>query len=289
MAPWAYCTQSAGLRHRVHDPRPQIQPYLRVTSLRCPNTASLMEGWHPEGSNPLAPPSCGVYPAVPTCIPPARLVGRCLGTVLAGGSKIGIKNLKNWSPRWARHALPSSGSVTHCPAGYWWGCPGQGFPPPFVVTHPLRLPPVIQSSAYLPLPLPSPRVSSASRHSNPSLALCLAVVLTVYLVPSFLVAPLAQICAPVALSPLLPSSATSCAASGLGSAMWIPTQHPAQCDSNVPLVIGRGAPFHSVTWHSHGTIAGTCAGGGSPQGQGVLVYPSLLQVHGTQSMAPMRH
>ena len=136
---------------------------------------------------------------------------------------------------------------------------------------------------------PSQTVSSASRHSNPSLALCLAVVLTVYLVPSFLVAPLAQICAPVALSPLLPSSATSCAASGLGSAMWIPTQHPAQCDSNVPLVIGRGAPFHSVTWHSHGTTAGTCAGGGSPQGQGVLVYPSLLQVHGTQSMAPMRH
>ena len=70
--------------------------------------------------------------------------------------------------------------------------------------------------------------------------------------------------------------------------MWIPTQHPAQCDSNVPLVIGRGAPFHSVTWHSHGTKAGTCAGGGSPQGQGVLVYPSLLQVLGTQSMAPMR-
>ena len=185
-----------------------------------------------------------------------------------GGSKIGIKDLKNWSPRWARHALPSSGSVTHCSSGYWWGCPGQGFPPPFVVTHPLRLPPVIQSSAYLPLPLPSPRVSSASRHSNPSLALCLAVVLTVYLIPSFLVAPLAQICAPVALSPLLPSSATSCAASGLGSAMWIPTQHPAQCDSNVPLVIGRGAPFHSVTWHSHGTIAGTCAGGGVPTGAG---------------------
>ena len=114
--------------------------------------------------------------------------------------------------------------------------------------------------------LPSPTVSSALRHSNPSLALCLAVVLTVYLVPSFLVAPLAQICAPIALSPLLPSSATSCAASGLESAMWIPTQHLAQCDSNVPLVIGRGAPFHSVTWHSHGTIAGTCTGGGSPQG-----------------------
>ena len=71
--------------------------------------------------------------------------------------------------------------------------------------------------------------------------------------------------------------------------MWIPTQHPAQCDSNVPLVIGRWAPFHSVTWHSHGTIAGTCAGEGSPQGLGILVYCSLLQVHGTQSMAPMRH
>ena len=44
--------------------------------------------------------------------------------------------------------------------------------------------------------------------------------------------------------------------------MWIPTQHPAECDSNVALVIGRGAAFHSVTWHSHGTIAGTCAGQG---------------------------
>ena len=114
--------------------------------------------------------------------------------------------------------------------------------------------------------LPSPTVSSALRHSNPNLALCLGVVLTAYLVPSFLVAPLAQICAPVALSPLLPSSATSCAASGLGSAMWIPTQHPAQCDSNVPLVIGHGAPCQSVIWHSHGTIAGTCTGGGVPTG-----------------------
>ena len=73
--------------------------------------------------------------------------------------------------------------------------------------------------------------------------------------------------------------------------MWIPTQHPAQCDSNVQLVIGRGAPFHSVSWHSHGIIAGSCTGGGggSPQGWGVLAYPSQLQVHGTQSMAPMRH
>ena len=115
--------------------------------------------------------------------------------------------------------------------------------------------------------LPSPMVWSASRHSNPSLALCLVVVLTVYLVSSFLVAPLTQICALVALSPVVPSLATSCAASGLGSAMWIPIQHPAQCDSNVPLVIGRGAPLHSVTWHSHGTIAGPCSGeGGSPQG-----------------------
>ena len=112
--------------------------------------------------------------------------------------------------------------------------------------------------------LPSPTVSSASRHSNHSLVLCIALVLAVYLVSSFLVAPLAQICAPVALSPLLPSSATSCAASMLGLAIWIPTQHPAQCDSNVPLVIGRGAPFHSVTWHSHGTIVGTCSGGGGP-------------------------
>ena len=50
--------------------------------------------------------------------------------------------------------------------------------------------------------------------------------------------------------------------------MWIPTQHPAQCDSNVSLVIGRGAPFHSVTWDSYGTIAGTCAGGGVPTGVG---------------------
>ena len=98
MALWAYCTQSAGLRHRVHDPRPQIQPYLRVTSLRCPNTASLMEGWHPKGSNPLAPPSCGVYPAVPTCIPPARLVGRCLGTVLAGGPKLAKKTPEKQVP-----------------------------------------------------------------------------------------------------------------------------------------------------------------------------------------------
>ena len=259
MAPWAYCTQSAGPRHRVHDPRPEIQPYLRVTSLRCPNNASLMVGWHPEGSDPLAPPSCGVYPAVPTCIRPAQLVGRCLGTVLAGGPKLAQKKPENRSPRWARHALPSSGSVTHCPSGYWWGCPGGGLPPSFVV-------------------------------SNPSLAVCLAVVLAVYLVPSFLVAPLAQICAPVALSPVLPSSATSCAASELGNAMWIPTQHPAQCDSTVPLVIGCGAPFHSVTWHSHGTIAGTCAGGGGGrQGYGVLIYPSQLHVHGTQSMAPMRH
>ena len=79
--------------------------------------------------------------------------------------------------------------------------------------------------------LPSPTVSSASRYSHPALALCPAVVLLVYLVPSCPVAPLAQICAPVALSPLLPSSATSCAASGLESAMWIPTPHPAQCDS----------------------------------------------------------
>ena len=113
---------------------------------------------------------------------------------------------------------------------------------------------------------PSPTVSNSSRHSNPSLALRPAVVLTVYLVPSFLVAPLEQICAPVALRPLLPSSATSCAVSWLGSAMRIPTQHLAQCDSNVPLVIGCGAPFHSVTWHSHGTIAGPCTGGQVPTG-----------------------
>ena len=112
--------------------------------------------------------------------------------------------------------------------------------------------------------LPSPMGSSALSHSNPSLALCLAVVLTVYLVPSFLVASLAQICAPVALTPVVPSWATSCAVSGPGSAMSIQTQHPAQCDSNVPLVIGRGAPFHSMTSHSHGTIAGTCTGGGGP-------------------------
>ena len=135
--------------------------------------------------------------------------------------------------------------------------------------------------------LPSPTVSSASRHSNRSLALCLAVLLAVYLVPSFLVAPLAQICAPVALSPLLPSSAISCAASRLESARWIPTQHPAKCDSNVPLVLGHGAPFHSVTWHAHGTIAGTCAwGGGVPTGIGRPGPPLTTacpwhSVHGT--------
>ena len=244
MAPWAYCTQSAGLRHRVHGPRPQIQPYLRVMSLRCPNTASLMEGWHPEGSNPLAPPSCRVYPTVPTYIPLAQLVGRCLGTVLVGGvQKNGVTTPEKQVPS--------------------LGAPCSAF---FRVSHPLsfRILVGLPWSWAFPLhvwPLPSQTVSSASRHSNPSLALCLAVVLTVYLVTSFLVAPLAQICAPVALSPLLPSLATSCAASGLGSAMWIPTQHPARGDSNVPLVIGRGAPFHSVTWYSHGTIAGTCAGG----------------------------
>ena len=130
--------------------------------------------------------------------------------------------------------------------------------------------------------LASPTVSSASRYSNPALALCPAVLLLVYLVPSRPVAPLAQICAPVALSPLLPSSATSCAASGLGSAMWIPTQHPAQCDSNVPLVIGRGAPFHSVTWHSHGTIAGPCTGGGGGPHRGRASWPTP---HNCRSMA----
>ena len=62
--------------------------------------------------------------------------------------------------------------------------------------------------------------------------------------------------------------------------MWIPTQHPAQCDSNVPLVIGRGAPFHSVTWHSHGTIAGTCAGGGPHRGRASWSTP-----HYCRSMA----
>ena len=89
-------------------------------------------------------------------------------------------------------------------------------------------------------------------------------------VVSITVAALAQICALVALSPPLSSSATSCAASGVESAMSIPTKHPAQCDSNVPLVIGRGAPFHSLSWYSHGTIAGTCTwgGGGVPTGVG---------------------
>ena len=137
------------------------------------------------------------------------------------------------------------------------------------VSHPLSLRILVGLPWWRPAPFicghpPPPTVSSASRHSPPSLALCLAVVLTVYLVPSFLVASVAQICAPVALGPLRPSSATTCAASGLGSAMWIRTQHPAQCDSNVPLVIGRGAPFDSVTWYSHGTIAGPCTGGGGP-------------------------
>ena len=135
--------------------------------------------------------------------------------------------------------------------------------------------------------LPSPTVSSASRHSNPSLALCLAVVLTLYLVPSFLVAPLAQICAPVALSPPLPSSATSCADSGLGSALCIPAQLPAQCDSNVPLVIGRGAHFHPVTSHSQGTIVGTCTWGGVPGGVGCPAQPLTVagpwhSAHGTK-------
>ena len=68
--------------------------------------------------------------------------------------------------------------------------------------------------------------------------------------------------------------------------MWIPTQHPSPCDSNVPLVIGRGAPFHSVTWHSHGTIAGTCAGGRVPTGTGRPGLPLTTagpshSVHGT--------
>ena len=74
-----------------HDPSPQIQPNLRVSSLRCPNTASLMESWHTEGSNLLAPPSCEVYPTVPTCIPPARLLGRCPSSVPAGGPKLAYK------------------------------------------------------------------------------------------------------------------------------------------------------------------------------------------------------
>ena len=116
---------------------------------------------------------------------------------------------------------------------------------------------LVQASPLHLWSLPSSTGSRTSCHSISSLALCLAVVLIVYLVPSFLVAPLAQICAPVALSQL-------CVASRLGSAMWILTQHPAQCDSNVSLVTGRGAPFHSVTWRSHCTIAGTCAGGGGP-------------------------
>ena len=130
---------------------------------------------------------------------------------------------------------------------------------------------------------PSPTASSASRHSNPSLALCLAVVLTVYLVPSCLVAPLAQICAPIALSPLLPSSATSCATSGHGNAMWIPTQSAAQSERNVPLVIGHGAPFHSVTWQSHGSIAGTCAAGSPHRGRASWSTP-----HYCRSMALSR-
>ena len=69
------------------------------------------------------------------------------------------------------------------------------------------------------LPLPSQTASSALRHSNPSPALCFTVVLAIYLVVSFLVAPLPQICALVSPSPVLRSSPTSCAASGLGRAM----------------------------------------------------------------------
>ena len=171
------------------------------------------------------------------------------------------KHLKNRFPRWARHALPSSGSATNYPSGFGRGCPYQGFPPPFVVAQPLRLPPAIQSSAYLLLPLPSPRCSGASRHSRRSFALCLAVVLTVYLVPSVLVAPFAQTCPLVAPSPLPPSSAASCAGSGLGSATLTSTQHRAQCDRTVPLVIRGESPFHSLTWHSDGTMTGTCTGG----------------------------
>ena len=163
-----------------------------------------------------------------------------------GGSKIGIRNTYKTGPL----------------AGCAMLCLPQGESP--TVLQDIGWAALLKAFPQHVWSLPSPTVCSPSRQSNPSLALCLAVVLTAYLVPSFLVASLAQICAPVALSPLLPSSATSCAASRLGSAMWIPTQHPAQCDSNVPLVIGRGAPFHSVTWHSHGTIAGTCPGGGGP-------------------------
>ena len=85
--------------------------------------------------------------------------------------------------------------------------------------------------------------------------LCLAVLLTAHLFTSFPGAPLAQICAPVAHSSLLPSSATSCAASRLRNTMWIPTQHPVYWDSTVPLMIGLAPSFHSLIWHSNGSIA----------------------------------
>ena len=47
-----------------------------------------------------------------------------------------------------------------------------------------------------------------------------------------------------------------------------------------PLVIERGAPFHSVTWHSHGTIAGMHWGGGPHRGRMSWSTP-----HNCRSMA----
>ena len=91
------------------------------------------------------------------------------------------------------------------------GLPWSRLSPPFVVAHPFEVTTSHLVICILPRPTPVPKVCSALRHSHPSLALCSAVVLTVYLTPSVLVAP-------VALSPLRPPSAASCAASGLRTA-----------------------------------------------------------------------
>ena len=69
-----------------------MQPYLGVTTLWCPNTASLMEGWPPEGSNPGRRLHAGYIPPYPPLFLRRDLVGRCLGAVPTGGSKKGIKN-----------------------------------------------------------------------------------------------------------------------------------------------------------------------------------------------------
>ena len=155
-----------------------------------------------------------IFPPVPTCIPLARLVVRCLGTVLAGGPTMEYKNQLKTGPLAGRATL----------------CLPQGQSP--TVLQDLGGATLVQALLLQFLSLPSRTASSALRHSNPSLALCHAVVLTIYLLPSFLVDPLAKICTLVPLSRVVSSLATSCAASGLGSAMWIPTHDRAHCDTN---------------------------------------------------------